>query len=388
MTTPQITVTFDPALPTDSGEVFDEKNFAFVGSMNPWSSEANSMAEWMNTAKDEINAALLTGELGDLAGKANNFVIVNSAEDGVSFGPTAKPENLLINGDPKFAQRGTSFTITAGSSAYTADRWLVTNDTNQTVTVTQEALALGQTDMPKGARNKLRLAFSTAPTSGDVKIEQRIEDVQTLWGRKMTLVAYCDGPAGSETLAANAVQHFGTGGSPSSDVTTAMTVDRATIVGGSWRFSATVDVPSVSGKVLGTDGNDYLAAQVVMTPRQSGNYEIGYVSVNEGDTTALDNPMKHISRSDELSLCETYYQTSNPGGVKAISFAYVALNGAVSSAGYPSFQFRTPMRGAPTMSFIFSGGTGSIFSISKAGFHQNANHSVVSTFGWDAEAEL
>jgi hypothetical protein len=56
--------------------------------------------------------------------------------------------NKLINGNFDIWQRGTSFTIAAGEFGYTADRWIISNTTNQSVTISRQAMTLGQTDVP------------------------------------------------------------------------------------------------------------------------------------------------------------------------------------------------------------------------------------------------
>lgn len=85
MTTPQITVVFDPALSTDSGAVFDEKNFAMVAGLNPWGSEANEISTFVNEKAIECTATALMNDLPDLTGQAGKFIGVNSAEDAATF---------------------------------------------------------------------------------------------------------------------------------------------------------------------------------------------------------------------------------------------------------------------------------------------------------------
>lgn len=120
--------------------------------------------------------------------------------------------NKIINPGGVYIQRGSSIAIAASSSAYVFDRFLVTNNTNQTVTVTQVQLGLNADFAAGGERFLMRYAFGTAPTSGTLRIEQRIEDVTSIKAGDWTWTAWMSGPTGAETLAAEAVQHFGTGG--------------------------------------------------------------------------------------------------------------------------------------------------------------------------------
>ncbi|WP_316859749.1 DUF2793 domain-containing protein [uncultured Cohaesibacter sp.] len=219
------------------------------------------------------------------------------------------PKNYLINGDFDVSQRGTSFTIAAGSSAYTLDRWLVTNDTDQSVTVYQSDATPGSTNFPGNPRYKMQLAFDTAPTSGTIRIEQRVEYVQKLAEMTATARGYFYGPSGSETLAAEVVQNFGTGGSPSSEVTTAATsLDVATIYDADGMArSALFDVPSVSGMTYGSNGDDYLALAWVLTPRQADTYDIVHMSFVEGNASGDDDPFERRSPEDTVSECQRYY---------------------------------------------------------------------------------
>jgi hypothetical protein len=224
--------------------------------------------------------------------------------------PLSGFRNKLINGDFLFFQRAGSQAIAAGASAYVADRWLVANNTNQSVTVSQQDMTPGQVLVPGNPRRKIRFAFSVAPTTGTLRVEQRIEDVFTLAGKTASARAHFTGPSGSETLACEAVQNFGTGGSPSTAVTTAAaSIDVATIYNaGTQVRRAQFSVPSVSSKVLGTGKDDYLALAWTLTPRQSGNYEMARASLVEGDATGEADPFspRHVQQED--ALCKRYFE--------------------------------------------------------------------------------
>ena len=121
-----------------------------------------------------LPAANLTGTLPAISG-ANLTSLPSS-----SVNP-----NLLINGDMRVSQRGTSEAIAADGWGYfkVPDRWRVNLGGATTVTVSQD------TDSPEGFANSIKYACTTIDdslTGGEnVKCEQRIEarDLQHLnWG--------------------------------------------------------------------------------------------------------------------------------------------------------------------------------------------------------------
>ena len=111
-------------------------------------------------------------------------------------------KNLIINGDMRVAQRGTSFaSVGNGDSQYTLDRWKFTEEGDlgaAEITVTQD------TDVPtgEGFAKSLKCVCATADTSIDAGtisyIEQRIEGQNlqhvakgTSGAKKMTYSFFC-----------------------------------------------------------------------------------------------------------------------------------------------------------------------------------------------------
>ena len=266
-------------------------------------------ADWMVLAKK--GAAGVAGFEADGSIKAtgpfdmdgHGIELISSLNGGQLGGE----REALMNGGHEVYQRG-SVSILAGNSAYTLDRYLVTNDTDQTVIVTREDQDPGIVSIPGSPRFKMRLNFAVAASSGVVRVAQRCGDVYGFSGLiSVSARAYLTGPAVAETLACEVVQSFGTGGSPSADVTTvAASLDIATVYDASeMTRKAQFSIPSISTKILGTDNNDYIELAWVLTPRNSGNYEICRQSFVEGDATAETDPAS--VRLNELPLCQEYY---------------------------------------------------------------------------------
>jgi hypothetical protein len=248
----------------------------------------------------------LTGEL-DLDGNAAKGLT------SLNGGPL-RSRNLLINGGFDVDQR-IGVTIPAASSGYALDQFFITNNTDQSLTVSQVDNVLGS----GAGKHKMQISFATAPTSGDVDVEQRLPGVNSVNDKEFiaSAVVYTNGPAGSEGLSAKIIQSFGSGGSPSADVETSMTFKAGSPTtmydADGTRRDLTVTVPSLSSKTIGTDGEDYLALQFKFTPRQSGNYEFSRVSFSIGDITNETDPFEVKSRHEVLHDCRYFFQTGFGG---------------------------------------------------------------------------
>lgn len=90
----------------------------------------------------------------------------NLTLNGIQFGNATEQttaeyqafRNLIINGDMRISQRGTSFPAVV-SQAYTLDRWRYNNASTAVATITQN------TDCPSAFTNSLRYTVTTADTS-------------------------------------------------------------------------------------------------------------------------------------------------------------------------------------------------------------------------------
>ncbi|MDQ0558299.1 hypothetical protein QO004_000072 [Rhizobium mesoamericanum] len=262
--------------------------------------------------------------------------------------------NKLINFDFLLCQRlaapATGQSIAAGASAYVLDRWLVTNNTNQTVLISQQLQTLGQTAVPGNPKYKLRAVFASAPTSGTLRIAQRIEGVEIFAGLAASARGHFSGPSGAEALACELVQNFGTGGSPSSSVTTAAaSLDIATINDASTQVrKAQFNVPAVTTKTLGSNSNDFVELAWVLTPRQAGSYDLSRMSFVEGDASQEVDPSAPRHPQQEMALCQRY--------CCRMKHSLVATGVSLPAYGY---NFPVPMRATPTVSTVSGGSTNS-----------------------------
>jgi hypothetical protein len=166
--------------------------------------------------------------------------------------------NRIINGAFDVWQRGGGGFI-ATDGMYTADQWRYSQTgAGGTHTVTRVDQPTGSTLIGgMNPRYYLRLSNTVIGSATAQIIGQRVEDVRTLAGQECTLSAWIKGTATGIT--AKAVQNFGTGGSPSSSVTTTLGTATPTT---SWvRHDFQFTMPSLSGKTIGTNENSFVEIQ-------------------------------------------------------------------------------------------------------------------------------
>jgi hypothetical protein len=250
-------------------------------------------------------------------------------------------KNLLINGGFDVWQRGTSFT---GGDAYVADRWS-NQVSGASVNITQQSFTLGQTDVPNNP--KYYLKWEVTAGNDNSRITQKIENVSTLTGETVTLSYWAKHSSGTlpTGIKSSLRQEFGSGGSPSSTVY----VPSGNIsLSSSWqKFTHTFTLPSVSGKTLGTAGNDYLGVALgwqVGTETSAYTIDIAQVQLELG-SVATD--FEHRSYGEELALCQRYYWKLQSEGT---AYTYLTLGGNFVSGSHfiTSISFPTEMRIAPT----------------------------------------
>jgi len=174
---------------------------------------------------------------------------------------------------------------------------------------------LGQVEVEGNPKYFSRTVVSSL-VGADSRIDkqQKIENVSTLAGKKATLSFYAKADA-DKNIAIELLQYFGTGGTPSSNVTGIGS--QLVALGTTWnKYEITVDIPNIAGKTLGTDGNDYLIVgfwfdagsdydtRTAGLGQQSGTFDIAQVQLEEG---SVATPFEERPYGVELQLCQRYY---------------------------------------------------------------------------------
>jgi hypothetical protein len=254
--------------------------------------------------------------------------------------------NKLINGGFDIWQRGTSQTTSGYGSD---DRWGNEN-TGSTKTASRQTFTLGQTDVPGSPKFWSRTVVTTsAGASNFCNKIQRVESVLTLAGQTATLSFWAKADA-SKNIAVEFVQWFGLGGSPSS-IVSGIGVTTCALTTSWQKFVVTVNVPSITGKTLGTDLGDFLAAvfwfdagstfnsRTNSLGQQSGTFDISNVQLEAG---SVATPFEQRPVGTELVLCQRYlaYFAGNND-----TFPGMVLTSATQALVL--CKFPQPMRRAP-----------------------------------------
>ena len=303
----------------------------------------------------------------------------------INGGPLAGLRNRIINGDFDIWQRGTSFT----GNEYGADRWF-NGRIGTTHTVTRQAFTVGQTAVPNEPTYFSRTVVTSVAGAGNSSIlTQKIEDVRTFAGQQVTISFWTKVDA-TKNISVELAQSFGTGGSPSADVT-GIGVTKVSI-GTSWqKVTVTATLPSISGKTLGTDNNSSLNAIIWFDAgstynartdslgQQSGTFEIAQVQVERGPVAT---PFERRPQQVELALCQRYYSTLDTYGTQPVTPA------AGISTVRAYFKLPVTMRATPNCVFSYTSGSGATFNVGRDGGYQETPHSIIAAWSVTASAEL
>jgi hypothetical protein len=300
----------------------------------------------IETLGDSIDASLVDlkgGTTGQVLAKASNtdmdFTWTADAGGATSLGFTAG-KNRIINGDFGVWQRGTSFSIT-NTIAYTADRFMVQcNSASLAATISQQTFTPGTAPVA-GYEGQFFLRVTNPAGATNTEIQQRIEDVRTFAGQTVTLSFWAKASS-AVTMANTIIQNFGSGGSG-----TVSTTGTSQTLTTSWaRYSTTINVPSVSGKTIGT--SSYL--QVYPMYYSSGTIasnviDIWGVQIEAGSVaTAFQTATGTIQ--GELAACQRYYWRSTPSS----GYGILTTGGGVYSTTQADVYVANPvqMRVTPT----------------------------------------
>jgi hypothetical protein len=344
----------------------------------------------------------IDGSLGITTPMYNGAITANAVT------PVLGMKNKLINGQMQIDQRnaGASVTPTA-DGPYSLDRWQIRNTQSSKLSVQQNA---GSVTPPAGFTNYLGVTSLSAYSVNSTdwfNIRQQIEGFNVAdlgWGtanaKTVTLSFWVRSSLTGTFGGCLNNNAFDRAYPFTYTISSANTWEQKsiTIAGdttGTWltnsscgiavsiglgigsTYSGTAGAWTGTSLILGATG----ATSVVGT--NGATFFLTGVQLEVGSTaTSFD----YRPYGTELALCQRYYENSNgSGGTIANSDAYVVTTSATQFA---TFIFKVGKRISPTVTPTFSGGTGATFAVTNGSFYQNTAHSVASTFGWTASAEL
>lgn len=286
--------------------------------------------------------------------------------------------NKIINGGFDIWQRGTSFS----AAGYTADRWAIVGASGQTVSVTQQAFTPGNTITGQEPSFFARIAWSGTP-SGTFWFTQRVEDVRTCAGQQVVLSFWAKASSSTSVFTPTIEQNFGTGGS---GVVT--TTSSAITLTTSWqKFVVSFNVPSISGKTIGT--NSYLDVRPL-----NGGSTVNGINIDIWGVQLEQNyqatPFEQRPFGVELQLCQRYYEKSydigtNPGTATDSGFVLAMPGGAqASSSGIHDayINFKVIKRTAASMTIYDNAGNSNKCRRTAVGSANYDNQSVQDVNGY------
>lgn len=169
----------------------------------------------------------------------------------------------------------------------------------------QGVFSLGQSDVPGNPSFYLSVS-QDAGVGTDGYFDILIEDVRSYAGSYVTLGASIrardTGTPISTPVSISFVQDFGTGGGASSPVVTPVGVVSST--GPDWgRFFDSATIPSVAGKTIGSDNNDWLRIRFTISTDEEIIVDVAAIQIDIG---AVSLPYRQPYPPFERIKCERY----------------------------------------------------------------------------------
>jgi hypothetical protein len=308
------------------------------------------------TAKGDLFGYSTTQARVPVGNDGETIVADSSTSTGLRYqGNYAAGKNAIINGAFDVWQRGTSISLTNNTTAYTCDRFYIyTSFSAGTSSVSRQTFTPGTAPVA-GYEGQYFARYTAGSTVTYFEFGQRIENVQTFAGQTATVSFWAKASANT-TVSGTLVQNFGSGGS--SAVSTGAGSYSVTT---SWtRFTATVSVPSISGKTIGA-GNylNFVFASSSLTGSQT--IDFWGVQVEAGSVaTAFQTATGTIQ--GELAACQRYYEA-----ITILAQRNVMAAQSTSSA-FGALYYKVTKRGTPTVTLPASGsGAGQIAVLNTSG---------------------
>lgn len=306
------------------------------------------------TATDGVTAVLASGAtVGDVAhtvswgtfASADHYTKADA--DAMHLVAKAGRKNLLINGCFRIWQRG----VGPIGNGFLADRWNCYLYAGTSLSHKQYVLTDAERAVV-GWRIKYAVHLYTGDTTSAVHALQPIEGVNTAAGEAVALSFYAWTDTGTCNIEGAQLQYFGSGGTPSATVTTAASLSQSSVGTTPVKITAVVTLPSISGKTLGTDGNDYLGLRLTKAAGHVGALRITKVQLEAGDK-ATDFERRSVG--EELALCQRFYR----------HLVVSARGPAPGASNYFNTGYTYDMRGTPSASLVQAGGRSA--NLSSAG---------------------
>jgi hypothetical protein len=283
------------------------------------------------------------------------------------------------------------------------DRWRTNITGNGTCTFSAQTFTLGTAPVV-GYEGTNFISIATTGQTGTnprTVLIQRIESVRTYANQTVTVSFWAKADSGTPSTSLELAQNFGTGGSPSSAVT-AIGVTKFTLSTSWTRYTATINVPSISGKTLGTNDDNFFQIALWTSAGTDNNSRTDSLGIQtatisfwgvqlEAGSVATAFQTATGTLQGELAACQRYYYQSD----KEILYWANVTN---ANNYYLTAYFPVAMRISPTMTSTdvsntnFTAGNPSLTVIGKFSFWAFKGSSGTGVgnfqFNYTASAEL
>ena len=311
-------------------------------------------ALWWDSTGGQLYVRYDDGNTQQWVAADNLTGLANAAtQNDVAMSQNNVGRNKLHNGLFTVAQRGAGPFTSVGT--YSLDRWAISLSSDavgfsQAALVDADRAAIGDEE----AQSALQNVFTGNAAAGAYsQIVQKIENVRRLAGRTVIISFWAKAASGTPKLGINMQQVFGTGGSPSAGVWALVTGNSVTLSTAWTRYSTAIALPSISAKVLGTNGDHSTWLDIFYSSGSATNAIAGNIGVQSGTINLWGVQLEIaapgqtqpsvLEKKDpriELSDCQRFYQTG-------VAWAYYSNTAAGTIVGN-TYTLPVTMRATPT----------------------------------------
>lgn len=303
-----------------------------------------------------------------------------------ALGARIPGKNIVINGDFRYWQRGTSF-VGMTNGAYTADRFIPVM-IGDTIDCLRAEHQLGDPTNLFNARYFMRCSVGQVAGNGNLAtLQYRIENGVRMLAGKTVTVSMLVRASSATRMGVEFEMTFGTGGSPSPSIYGNSQLVTG-ITGGWQRISKTFTLADIAGKTFGTTTEGYLSlilwldagsnwdARSAGVGRQAGDFQFSNIQIEIG-SVATD--FEQRNDAIELVLCQRYYEKSYNLGVTPGTATRVGGHTSGLLTGYllhyPVVRFSQHKRTSPAITLYNTadGAAGQLSENNNAGLHR-VNH--------------
>ncbi len=365
---------FETKTELQQAKLTEDQLVQIKGSSTPNDGQTNfyyirTPAQYSGTPDEENDFTLANGNIAELMTGQTRFQNDQlQIWNGTSYEGVRKQRNYITDGIFRFWFQGTNQT----SSGYGSDTMWQNGNSGSTKTHTQETLTIGvdlpAVDNPTAEFFSRTVVTSVVGAGNFVNKEHRIESVRSLAGKKCNLSFYAEADS-VKNIAFDLTQNFGTGGSPSATVE-GINATKQEITADWARYDFVADIPSIAGKTIGTNGDDYLSvtfwydagsnfdSRTDSLGQQSGTFDIDCVQLKEGESaTKFEEEDFEESQGNVERYYWNSYNDQVPPGTNTSLGEHVYRTDSTANSQYMTWEFPTTMRDQPSVTIYPRDGT-------------------------------